>query len=110
MCWFYVSFFGWVFTEEKLFLFLFSMNELSLAFFFLFLISIGRLCIYLFFFYQYSFGVDYSLLTALLMHFERIRIKIRIDTRLENKDTAREITRENISEREISLLNIITLC
>lgn len=43
------------------------------------------------------------------MHFERIRIKIRIDT-LENKDTAREITRENISEREISLLNIITLC
>lgn len=61
-----------------------------------------------FFFYQYSFGVDYSLLTALLMHFERI--KIRIDTRLENKDTAREITRENISEREISLLNIITLC
>lgn len=111
MCWFYVSFFGWVFTEEKLFLFLFSTNELSLAFFFLFLISIGRLCIYLFFFfYQYSFGVDYSLLTALLMHFERIRIKIRIDTRLENKDTAREITRENISEREISLLNIITLC
>lgn len=110
MCWFYVSFFGWVFTEEKLFLFLFSMNELSLAFFFLFLISIGRLCIYLFFFfYQYSFGVDYSLLTALLMHFERIRIKICIDT-LENKDTAREITRENISEREISLLNIITLC
>lgn len=50
MCWFYVSFFGWVFTEEKLFLFLFSMNELSLAFFFLFLISIGRLCIYFFFF------------------------------------------------------------
>lgn len=52
MCWFYVSFFGWVFTEEKLFLFLFSTNELSLAFFFLFLISIGRfVCVFIYFFF-----------------------------------------------------------
>lgn len=109
MCWF--CFFFWLGFYGGKIIFIFILYELSLAFFFLFLISIGRLCIYLFFFfYQYSFGVDYSLLTALLMHFERIRIKIRIDTRLENKDTAREITRENISEREISLLNIITLC
>lgn len=105
-----LCFFFWLGFYGGKIIFIFILYELSLAFFFLFLISIGRLCIYLFFFYQYSFGVDYSLLTALLMHFERIRIKIRIDTRLENKDTAREITRENISEREISLLNIITLC
>lgn len=75
MCRFFVLFFGWVFTEEKLFLFLFLTNELSLAFF---LISIVDWFVSIYFFL--------SIFASHCTTKGRIQIKICIDTRLENKD------------------------